>query len=189
MRKYLITLAACTVAYVLTTFLLSDHARPVQYDYESTGKTGLVSTAYAHPLPEEDTSAAVLDALEAVALPTDTAAVIPERVVTIKRESFSYSSPRKRDPFVSLLASDELSPHISEVRLTTIAFDSEGGMSVAILRNVEDGKQYRVMTGDRLGRARVLRIDPRSVTFTINEFGYSRTETLSLSDAHVRGER
>lgn len=186
MKKYLLTLAGCIVAYVLATFFLPDHASTVQHDYEYTGKKSLVSTAYAHPLPEEDTTTGTV---EAAVASTETIPIIPEREVTIKRESFSYSSPRRRDPFVSLLASDELSPQISEVRLTTIAFDSEGGRSVAILRNVEDGKQYRVMTGDRLGRARVLRIDPRAVTFTINEFGYSRTETLSLSDGQVRGMR
>lgn len=186
MKKYLLTLAACIVAYVMVTFLLPDHTSPVPPDYEYSGKKGLVSMAYAHPLPEEDTAAATV---EAAVASTETPPIITEREVTIKRESFSYSSPRRRDPFVSLLASDELSPQISEVRLTTIAFDSEGGRSVAVLRNVEDGKQYRVMTGDRLGRARVLRIYPRSVTFTVNEFGYSRTETLSLSDGQVRGMR
>lgn len=103
--------------------------------------------------------------------------------VTIDREVFAYSGAHRRDPFVSLLTTNDLRPLISEVRITTIAYDSEGRSSVAILRNIESGEQYRLQAGDNLGRMRVVRIDPKSVTFALDEFGYSRRETLVLSDS------
>lgn len=113
----------------------------------------------------------------------DARADVKVKEVTIDREVFAYSGAHRRDPFVSLLTTNDLRPLISEVRITTIAYDSEGRSSVAILRNIESGEQYRLQTGDNLGRMRVVRIDPKSVTFALDEFGYSRRETLVLSDS------
>ena len=41
--------------------------------------------------------------------------------------------------------------------------------------------------GQTLGRMRVAQIQPKSVTFTIEEFGFSRQETLALSDSKREG--
>ena len=97
------------------------------------------------------------------------------------RESFKYDRSGRRDPFVSLMAYGELRPLITELRVTSIAFDPNGG-SVAVLRDLGTKEQYRVRVGESLGRMRVARIAKKEITFTIEEFGYSRQETLALVD-------
>ena len=77
----------------------------------------------------------------------------------------------------------DLRPLLSELRLTSVAFDRSTGNSVAILRDLGNKMQYRVRAGERLGRARVARILPKSVVVTIEELGYSRQETLALTDS------
>ena len=79
------------------------------------------------------------------------------------------------------MAYGELRPLITELRVTSIAFDPNGG-SVAILRDLGTKEQYRVRVGESLGRMRVARIAKKEITFTIEEFGYSRQETLALVD-------
>lgn len=100
---------------------------------------------------------------------------------SFQRESFRYDRSGRRDPFVSLMAYGELRPLITELRVTSIAFDPEGG-SVAVLRDLGTKEQYRVRVGESLGRMRVARIAQKAIVFTIEEFGYSRTETLALVD-------
>ncbi|HEV2181850.1 MAG TPA: hypothetical protein VGR59_16090 [Gemmatimonadaceae bacterium] len=102
--------------------------------------------------------------------------------IALMRESFTYDADGRRDPFVSLIASGELRPMISDLRLVVVIYDP-AGRSVAILRDVSTKEQYRVKTGQTLGRMRVARIDLKSVTFTLEEFGYSRQETLALNDS------
>jgi hypothetical protein len=43
-----------------------------------------------------------------------------------------------------------------------------------------------VKVGQTLGRMRVAQIHPKSVTFVIDEFGYSRQEILALGDSTTR---
>jgi hypothetical protein len=95
---------------------------------------------------------------------------------------FSYSEGGRRDPFFSLLNSNELRPMLSDLRLVTVVYDP-AGRSVAILRDVSREEQYRARVGQTLGRMRVTNIHPKSVTFTIEEFGFSRQETLALRDS------
>ena len=102
--------------------------------------------------------------------------------IALMREIFSYNPDGRRDPFVSLITSGELRPMISDLRLVTVIYDPSG-RSVAILRDVSTKEQYRVKAGQTLGRMRVSRIDLKSVTFTLEEFGYSRQETLALNDS------
>jgi len=49
-------------------------------------------------------------------------------------------------------------------------------------RDLGTKEQYRVRVGESLGRMRVASIAMKAITFTIEEFGYSRTETLALVD-------
>jgi len=100
---------------------------------------------------------------------------------TFMRESFRYDRNGRRDPFLSLMTYGELRPLITELRVTSIAYDPEGG-SVAVLRDLGTKEQYRVRVGESLGRMRVAKIAMKAVTFTIEEFGYSRTETLAVVD-------
>lgn len=102
--------------------------------------------------------------------------------VSLMREVFTYRVDGRRDPFVSLLNSDELRPMITDLRLVTVVFDPNG-RSVAVLRDMSSKDQYRVKVGQVLGRMRVARIEKQAVTFTIEEFGYSRQETLALNDS------
>jgi hypothetical protein len=105
----------------------------------------------------------------------------PETMSSLARESFRYARDGRRDPFVSLMAYGELRPLITELRVTSIAFDPNGG-SVAVLRDLGTKEQYRVRVGESLGRMRVARINKKDITFTIEEFGFSRQESLSLVD-------
>ena len=111
----------------------------------------------------------------------DTTEKGPGKEITLLRESFTYNVDGRRDPFVSLIASGELRPMISDLRLVTVIY-APAGRSVAIMRDVSTQEQYRVKAGQTLGRMRVAGISPKSVTFTIEEYGFSRQEVLALND-------
>ena len=102
--------------------------------------------------------------------------------LTLDRESFAYAPDGRRDPFASLMAHGELRPMISDLRLTTVVWLQQGG-SVAVLRDLVTKEQYRVRVGQQLGRMRVSAIAPKQITFTIEEFGFSRQESLALGDS------
>ncbi len=101
--------------------------------------------------------------------------------VNIDREVFSYSGMGRRDPYQSLMATGELRPLVSDLHLTAVAFDPVGRNSVAILRDLTTQAQYRVRVGQTLGRLRVSAIRQKAVIFSIDEFGFSRQETLPLT--------
>jgi hypothetical protein len=106
---------------------------------------------------------------------------------TIYREVYRYDPGGRRDPFASLLGTGEIRPLIGDLRVTSIIFDPSGN-SVAVLRDPTSNEQYRVRTGQSIGRLRVVAIRQRSVTFAIEEFGFSRQETLTIGDtATTRG--
>jgi hypothetical protein len=102
---------------------------------------------------------------------------------TILREVYDYTRDGRRDPFVSLLTTNELRPAMSDLRLTGILYDQSGVHSVATLRDLGTNAQYRVSTGSTLGRMRVSAIHIKSVVFTIEEFGTSREDSLFLGDS------
>lgn len=119
---------------------------------------------------------------------TDSAAgttTVTTRSAAFERETFSYERSGRRDPFVSLMSTSELRPLITDLRVVAIAYDATGASSVAVLRDLNTKEQYRVRTGQSLGRMRVSGISQREVTFTIEEFGYSRQEVLSVSDSNT----
>jgi hypothetical protein len=102
---------------------------------------------------------------------------------TFNREVFSYDGAGRRDPFLSLLSTGELRPAFNDLKLVAVAYDPTGRKSVAVMRDVSSKDQYRVKVGQTLGRMRVAQIHPKSVTFTIDEFGYSRQDVLTLGDS------
>jgi len=104
--------------------------------------------------------------------------------VVIRREVFSYEQSGRRDPFVSLMTVGELRPMISDLAISGILIDPTGRNSVAVLRDVSSHEQYRVKVGQQLGRMRVARITQKAVTFTIEEFGYSRQQELAMDDSN-----
>lgn len=117
------------------------------------------------------------------AKPGDTPEKGQTEEITLMRESFTYSAGGRRDPFISLIANGDLRPMISDLRLVTVIYAGQGGgRSVAVMRDVSTKEQYRVRAGQTLGRMRVSSISPKSVTFTIEEYGFSRQEVLALND-------
>jgi hypothetical protein len=100
---------------------------------------------------------------------------------TVMRESFDYTRDTRRDPFVSLMTTSDLRPTLSDLRLTGILYDLSGRRPVAILRDIAGG-QWRVTTGMTLGRMRVAQIRPKTIIFTIEEFGFNRQDSLILGD-------
>ena len=110
-----------------------------------------------------------------------TAGGTAEAPAPFEREIYRYERAGRRDPFVSLMENGDLRPLITELRVTGIVFDENGRSSVAVLRDLTTKEQYRARVGTSLGRMRVARIDRKTVTFTIEEFGFSRQETLELT--------
>ena len=104
--------------------------------------------------------------------------------IVLRREVFAYDQSGRRDPFVSLMTVGELRPMISDLVITGILIDASGKNSIAILRDVTSKEQYRVRVGQQIGRMRVARIAQKAVTFTIEEFGYSRQQELAMEDSN-----
>jgi hypothetical protein len=104
--------------------------------------------------------------------------------IVIRREVFAYEQSGRRDPFVSLMTVGELRPMISDLTISGILIDPSGRNSVAVLRDVTTHEQYRVKVGQQLGRMRVARIAQKAVTFTIEEFGFSRQQELAMDDSN-----
>jgi hypothetical protein len=104
------------------------------------------------------------------------------QVPTIMREAYDYDAGGRRDPFLSLLSSDDLRPAISDLKLVNIIFDESGRRPIAVMRDVLTNTQYRVTTGSTLGRLKVALIKRRTVIFSIEEFGLNRLDSLVLGD-------
>jgi hypothetical protein len=101
---------------------------------------------------------------------------------TVTREAYSYGAEGRRDPFYSLILTDDLRPLLADLRLVGILYEASGRRTVAIMRDLQTNAQYRVSTGGTLGRMRVSQIRPRAVIFSIDEFGLSRQDSLVWSD-------
>ena len=100
----------------------------------------------------------------------------------IDREVFTYDAGGRRDPFVSLLSTSDLRPLFSDLLLVVINYDPQRRNSVAIMRDATTKEQYRVRQGQLIGRMRVAAIEQKRVLFTIDEFGFSRQESLVIGD-------
>ena len=125
--------------------------------------------------------------VRAMAAPSSTAPGIEMDTagkVVLRREVFAYEPSGRRDPFVTLMTVGELRPMISDLAISGILIDPTGRNSVAVLRDVSSKEQYRVKVGQQLGRMRVARITQKAVTFTIEEFGYSRQQELAMDETN-----
>lgn len=141
------------------------------------------SKSQAHPVsaPAKSTAAKAKASASAPAK-AKAAKAKADSMPVVMRETFSYDRGGARDPFVSLLNTSELRPVISDLRLVGILFDPSGRRSVAVMRD-KTNQLYRATVGQTLGRMRVARISPRAVYFTIEEFGFNRTDSLVLADS------
>jgi hypothetical protein len=126
---------------------------------------------------------------QAAAAPVDTVPVPPDSAradtlaqpVVVMRERFEYSAGGRRDPFLSLLSSQDLRPMVSDLRVTGIGYDP-GGQSMATVRDVTTSQTRAVRVGSQLGRLRVIDIRPNVVVFSIEEFGLNRRDSIFLRD-------
>jgi hypothetical protein len=109
--------------------------------------------------------------------------VAPGVMQPVTREVFTYEPDSRRDPFFSLILTEDLRPLLSDLKLVGILYEASGRRSVAIMRDILTNAQYRVNAGMSLGRMRVAQIKPRAVIFTIDEFGLSRQDSLFLVDS------
>ena len=99
---------------------------------------------------------------------------------SVLRESFAYGGGA-RDPFASLIDLKATGPELSNLQLVGIYLDvASTDNSVAVLREKDSGKRYKLHVGDQLGRMQVVDIAAKDVVFRIEDFGYERQETLSL---------
>jgi hypothetical protein len=98
----------------------------------------------------------------------------------VQREVFAYSGG-PRDPFASLMNLKAVGPELGNLQLVGIYLDLRtSDNSVAVLREKDSGKRYKLHAGDHLGRMQVVQIGAKDVVFRIEDFGYERQETLSL---------
>lgn len=128
----------------------------------------------AKPAPKVDSVATA-----SVTPPAADSAAGSEQGIT-GRESFSYTGG-SRDPFTSLLNASRLGPELPDLVLVAIYYDTRTPSgSVVVMREKVGNRKYNLRPGDRLGRMRVSTVGPKDVTFTIDDFGTERQETVSL---------
>jgi len=135
----------------------------------------------AAPAPAVDAQAAAADSAEAAriaAARTDSAAV-PGSLA--RRETFAYTGG-SRDPFESLLDMASAGPELPDLMLVGIYQDlAYNSNSVALLRDRTNDRRFKLRVGDQLGRLKVAQIRQKDVVFIVEDFGFERQETLSLT--------
>ena len=106
--------------------------------------------------------------------------LIPEPGAPIVRETYAYSGG-SRDPFASVLEGGTEGPELADLDLVGVYYQERNPQgSVAVLRDRLNGKRYNVREGERLGRMRVSDIRQKDVTFTIDDYGTERQQTLTI---------
>ena len=152
-------------------------------DTKTPPTTKAATTKAADTKAPQGTKASATKALAGSARPgmqvAPEAAARP-RVPVILREVFAYESEGRRDPFITLLTSDELRPTVADLRLVGVLLDPV--RPIAVMREVGTNTQYRVTTGMKIGRMKVAMIKRRSVIFSIEEFGLNRMDSVVLGD-------
>lgn len=108
--------------------------------------------------------------------------------LAFRREVYTYGASGRRDPFASLIATGDIRPLVSDLLVAGIVYDPTGRNSVAMLEDISTGELYRARVGSVFGRLRVTAIREKEVQVAIDEFGFTRQETLSLN-IPVPGER
>jgi hypothetical protein len=146
-----------------------------------SAQTGQAVPAPKNAIPASGPGSAPPPKGTVVAAPaTGPSTIVAGSAQPVTREVFSYEPEGRRDPFFSLILTDDLRPLLSDLKLVGVLYDATQRRSVAIFRDVLTNAQYRVGTGMPLGRMRVAQIKSRGVIFTIDEFGLSRQDSLML---------
>ncbi len=168
-RSILIACGVVGVVFAALAFVADAQSAPTQRP--------LRVAANAAPATAAPTAAVAAPVAAPVGAPAEAGKQV------ISRETYNYLGSGRRDPFVSLMNTEELRPLFQDLKLVAVAFDPLGRNSVAVLRDVTSKVQYRVKVGQEIGRMRVASISQKSVLFGIEEFGYSRQETLAMNDS------
>ncbi|MGH7459335.1 MAG: hypothetical protein ACREKN_09715 [Longimicrobiaceae bacterium] len=101
-------------------------------------------------------------------------------VVVYEREVFRYDRAGRRDPFRSLIGTEELAIRVEDLVVRGVILNPDARRSVAVLRDQASNRQVRVRVGDRVGSIRVLAIRRGGVEVAVEELGVVRRETLPL---------
>ncbi|MHB1312768.1 MAG: hypothetical protein ACYC3L_12200 [Gemmatimonadaceae bacterium] len=193
MRRFLSLVLVAVAARAAAAQMPPSISKPIEQARKAANATNEQSRA----MQQQGPPAAVKPATKPAAKPaTAPAAQAPARTVpapvrpappqdsgkvTFDREVFTYVVDGRRDPFASPIETGEIRPLIADLKVTGIIFDPRGRNSVAVMRDVSTQEQYRVKTGNILGRAKVAQIKPTEVVMTIDEYGFSRQEILKLA--------
>lgn len=148
---------------------------------ETVAPVGAAVTPAAHTdsVPAGTAVAAHTDSLRGALADSLAAGGTPGKPEVV-RETFAYAGG-PRDPFSSLLTMDRMGPEFVDLQLVGVYQDLQyPSNSVAIVRDKVADKRYKVRAGDELGAMRVREIRAKDVVFTVQDFGYSRQEILSL---------
>jgi hypothetical protein len=153
-------------------------------------KTGAAASSNTKAAPATKTAASTDSAPQRGSVSQNGA----KTTVTFYREAFSYESDGRRDPFLSLMATGELRPMLSDLTLVGIIYDESGRNSVAILVDASSGgpaggQTYRKKVGDALGRMKIAKISETEITLNIDEYGFARQETLLIDRNPRTGAR
>jgi hypothetical protein len=171
-------LTACLLAFAALSAACSGGGDPAAITAEETqvaqARAHADSIRKARVQPTDSTATATSAALT----PPGVAGAPMENQV--QRETFAYAGGA-RDPFASLMNMKAVGPELGNLQLVGIYLDLRtGDNSVAVLREKDSGKRYKLHTGDQLGRMQVVQIGAKDVVFRIEDFGYERQQTLSL---------
>jgi hypothetical protein len=142
--------------------------------------SGPAAAKQAAPAPAPATTRAAVPAATTIVGVAPKSIKSLDKIPPVTREIFTYDAAGRRDPFYSLILTDDLRPLLSDLKLVGVLYSPAGGRSVAIFRDIQTNAQYRVQTGSPLGRMRVAEIKQKGVIFTIDEFGLSRQDSLML---------
>jgi hypothetical protein len=200
-RRFAGLLAVFTVASVASAQMPPNISKPIEQARKNVNATNAQTAAVnqgAQPAPAAAQKAAPAPAkapanapATAASKPQVPAAKAPAPAgspaaprdstkVTFEREVFTYV-PREVDPFSSPIESGAIRPLVADLKVVGIIYDPAGRNSVAVMRDMSTQQQYRAKQGQMLGRARVSQIKPQEVILTIDEYGFSRQESLKLN--------
>lgn len=150
------------------------------------GGAGAPPAAAPGGVAAADTSSAAPAARPQAAKPRIARSALPDSASppVYRREIFRFGGG-PRDPFTSLIASADVGPMISDLRLVSITYDPRYGNSIAVVRAARNPRPIRLHRGDTVGRMRVIQIRQYEVVFQIEEFGFERQEVLTLRRPEV----
>lgn len=137
--------------------------------------------ADAAPAPVVDAQSAQADSAEAARIAAARAESASVSGPMAQRETFAYTGG-SRDPFESLLDMATSGPELPDLTLVAVYQDlAYNSNSVALLRDRTNDRRFKLRVGDQLGRLRVAQIRQKDVVFIVEDFGFERQETLSLT--------